>query len=136
MPEDFPDGTVALAYCPLLAHWIWEIEGCPTGPFLITCDEVDCTHCARMGEFLGEHSRGHAWVCYACADGFTKRVGFWVDGYCDICGGTIKGPTVGEIAAQDITLQLVEINPGLIEELQRLHSIVEEHYVPPDSEVR
>jgi hypothetical protein len=133
---EFPDGTVGLAYCPLLAHWIWETEGCPTGPFLITCDEVDCTHCARMGEFLGEHSRGHAWVCHVCADTFDKHVGFWVDGFCDICGGTFKGPSTGQIVAQDSVLQLVEINPGLIKELRRKHFIVEEHYVPTDSEIR
>ena len=103
----------------------------------MTCDDVDCTQCALMGEFIAEHSAGHAWVCYDCARTHARSVGHWADGFCDLCGGTVKGRGLGSASPeQDCILQLVELRPGLLSELQRRQALIDEHYIPPDTEVR
>lgn len=126
------DATQGLAFCTLLAYDGLETYGRvildqytdgTTKTVQLVCDYVRCTHCRALGEFLAAYSTEHAWVCSSCAHDWPIHVGYWSNGYCDVCGD------------ESIVLQLVSHNRDLVDELERRLDAFERNYDAESAEV-
>jgi len=110
---EFPDATVALAYCTVLAYDSMVQYGHVTNKLQKTCDRVDCRRCNLLGRLLLQHKpQGLSWVCSECAHLYPHHVGFWADGACDSC------------SKESIVLQLVETAGTLVHRLHRMEEDV------------
>lgn len=110
------EATQGLAFCTLMAYdgleaygrVILEVYADGTIQTVqMSCDNVRCARCRALGEFLASHSTNHAWVCSTCAHAWPVHVGYWSNGYCDVCSD------------ESIVLQLVSTNRDLVLELER-----------------
>ncbi len=126
------DATQGLAFCALLAFdelvthgrvILDEYQDESIRTVQMVCDYVCCARCRALGEFLEATSTGHAWVCSSCAHDWPVHVGYWSNGYCDICSN------------ESIVLQLVSRNRDLVGELERRLDAFERNYAAESDEI-
>jgi hypothetical protein len=112
---------VGLAYCPILAY---ENRDRGVSSAQTTCDTVDCDRCGPIMELIGEFSSGHCWVCWQCAEVVDGTLlGFYIDGFCDHCGGRNKAEELGESRPVPSLLQLLDQTGTIEKEVRRRHEV-------------